>query len=115
MMAVVAALAMATGLSAPFDPPAPPPPPAAAVLTLDSTSYCQAGIMADGQETYWGAAAGNEWPFGTRMRILTGRLAGTVVTIADRIGWGSQLDIFSPSCAWSWWYGRERVSVEIIS
>ena len=114
-MAVVAALAMATGLSAPFDPPAPPPPPAAAVLTLDSTSYCQAGIMADGQETYWGAAAGNEWPFGTRMRILTGRLAGTVVTIADRIGWGSQLDIFSPSCAWSWLYGREEILAEVVS
>lgn len=115
MMAVVAALAMATGLSAPFDPPAPPPSPAAAVLTLDSTSYCQAGIMADGQETYWGAAAGNEWPFGTRLRILTGRLAGTVVTIADRIGWGSQLDVFSPSCAWSWAYGREAILAEIVS
>lgn len=114
-MAVVAALAMATGLSAPFDPPAPPPSPAAAVLTLDSTSYCQAGIMADGQETYWGAAAGNEWPFGTRLRILTGRLAGTVVTIADRIGWGSQLDVFSPSCAWSWAYGREAILAEIVS
>ena len=114
-MAMVAALAMATGLSAPFDPPAPPPSPAAAVLTLDSTSYCQAGIMADGQETYWGAAAGNEWPFGTRLRILTGRLAGTVVTIADRIGWGSQLDVFSPSCAWSWAYGREAILAEIVS
>ena len=114
MMAVVAALAMATGLSAPFDPP-PPLPPAPVVISLDSTSYCQAGTMADGQETYWGAAAGNEWPFGTRLKILTGRLAGTVVTIADRIGWGSQLDIFSPSCAWSWLYGREAILAQVVS
>ncbi len=93
----------------------PKSPPAPVVFTLDTTSYCQAGTMADGQETYVGAAAGNMCPFGTRIKLLSGRLAGTVVTIADRIGWGSQLDIFSPSCAWSWWYGRERVSVEIIS
>ena len=70
--------------------------------------------MADGEQTYIGAAAGNLWRFGTRIKILSGRLAGTIVTISDRIGWGSQLDIFNPSCAWAIQYGRERIEVQIV-
>ena len=114
MIALISAMALATGLAAPFDAPSPSAP-SPVILTLDTTSYCQSGTMADGQETYWGAAAGNAWPFGTRLKILTGHLAGTIVTIADRIGWGSQLDIFSWSCNWSAWYGREMVKVEVVS
>ena len=115
MMVLAATLALVTGSATPFATASLPTPSGPVVLTLDSTSYCQSGTMADGQETYWGAAAGNEWPFGTRLKILTGRLAGTVVTIADRIGWGSQLDVFSWSCDWSTRYGREMVEVEVVS
>ena len=114
MIALISAMALATGLAAPFDAP-PPSVPSPVILTLDTTSYCQAGTMADGQRTYAGAAAGNLWPLGTRLKILSGRLAGTVVTVADRIGWGSQLDIFSWSCNWSTRYGREMVKVEVVS
>ena len=78
------------------------------------TGYCQSGTMADGQETYWGAAAGNRWAFGTRLKLLTGRFAGRIVTVADRIGWGSQLDIFTWSCNEALWYGREEVQVEVV-
>ena len=107
--------------SPPFRIPTPPAisisiptPKPITTLSVDSTSYCQGGTMADGEQTYIGAAAGNLWRFGTRIKILSGRLAGTIVTISDRIGWGSQLDIFNPSCAWAIQYGRERIEVQIV-
>lgn len=92
-------------------PPAPTPLPAPEVFELDSTSYCSAGTMADGAQTHIGAVANNMWPLGTRLEILTGEDAGAVVTVEDRIGYGSQLDVFNPSCQWSIDYGRELVQV----
>ena len=84
------------------------------VMTVDSTSYCQSGTMADGQQTFVGAAAGNLWPFGTHLKLLSGKLAGTIVVVVDRIGWGSQLDLFTWSCANAFWYGRELIQVEVL-
>lgn len=84
------------------------------IVSVSSTSYCQSGIMADGQMTHMGAAAGNMWPLGTRLEILTGSHQGTSVTIEDRIGWGSQLDFFTWSCRAAIDYGREQIEVEVL-
>ena len=70
--------------------------------------------MANGQQTYVGAAAGNMWPLGTRLDILSGEHQGITVTVADRIGWGSQLDFFTWSCSKAWQYGREQIEVEVL-
>ena len=59
------------------------------IVSVSSTSYCQSGIMADGQMTHMGAAAGNMWPLGTRLEILSGSHQGTSVTIEDVVGIGS--------------------------
>ena len=46
------------------------------VQSVSSTSYCQAGVMADGQQTFVGAVAGNIWPLGTRLLIMGGDETG---------------------------------------
>ena len=88
--------------------------PVPQTMSVSSTSYCQSGTMASGLQTYIGAAAGNMWPLGTRLLVLSGAHRGTTVAIEDRIGWGSQLDFFSWSCADAWKYGREQIEVEVL-
>ncbi len=84
------------------------------VESVNSTSYCQAGIMASGRETFDGAVAGNRWPLGTWLFVLSGSHKGETVQVLDRIGWGSQLDFFTRSCKRAWQYGRQQIKVEII-
>jgi 3D (Asp-Asp-Asp) domain-containing protein len=55
-------------------------------------------------------AAGNRWPFGTRIRV---QHVG-VVTVTDRIGWGSQLDLFMTSCHAARQFGRRHLHVEVL-
>ncbi len=86
-----------------------------AVETLSTTSYCQGGVMADGGVTHFGEVAMNTEPFGTRIEMLGGMFAGDIFTVEDRIGWGSQLDVFQSSCASAWEYGREIIPVEVLS
>ena len=85
-----------------------------AVETLSTTSYCQGGVMADGGTTHFGEVAMNTEPFGTKIEMLGGMFAGDIFTVEDRIGWGSQLDVFQSSCAAAWDYGREIVPVEVL-
>ena len=89
--------------------------PSGEVWNVSSTSYCQAGTMADGNQTYVGAVAGNMWPLGTKLVILGGEHQGEVVTVEDRIGAHSQLDFFTPSCAAAWIYGREQIEVREVN
>ena len=84
------------------------------VQSVSSTSYCQSGVMADGQQTFVGAVAGNMWPLGTHLFILSGSHKGEIVQVLDRIGWGSQLDLFTWSCKQAWQYGRQQILVEAI-
>ncbi len=70
--------------------------------------------MADGQTVRLGAAAMNGVPFGTRVQILSGSLAGALVVIEDRIGCCSDLDITMPwACADARVYGRQRITVAL--
>jgi len=55
-------------------------------------------------------AAGNRWPLGTRLRVE----GIGVVVVQDRIGHGSQLDLFMTSEAACRRFGRQRLAVEVL-
>jgi len=86
--------------------------------TVNSTAYCDQGQMADGNYVHDGAVAmntypgTNQWvPFGEHFRIETGPLAGKYLTVEDRIGYGSQFDIWIYSCGAALNYGRNYITV----
>lgn len=93
---------------------APSPVPKSAG-TIDVTAYCATGNnTASGVPPEIGMAAGNRWPFGTVLDVPGyGR-----VTITDRIGSGSDLDLYMGSgqaCdekANSW--GRRHLAVTLV-
>lgn len=57
-----------------------------------------------------GMAANNTYPFGTRLRVED---VG-VVTVQDRIGWGSELDLFMDSRAACIRFGRRQLRVMVL-
>jgi hypothetical protein len=83
------------------------------VTTLDATSYCLRGTMADGTPTRRRSAASNELPLGARIRLV-GRQAGPNgmrrYIIRDRIGWGTRLDLWHDSCSGALTFGRRHVA-----
>jgi 3D (Asp-Asp-Asp) domain-containing protein len=97
-------------------PTTPPSTSNRPILWMDSTSYCQGDIMADGQPPYIGAVAviPGAFPFGTKLKLLSGSYAGRMELVGDHIGWGSQLDIYDPSCQDAVEYGRQEIKVEVI-
>lgn len=71
-------------------------------LTVRVTYYLQSGYMADGNQTYIGAAACSHWiPLGTQLELTD----GWVVTCEDRGNgdqyWHNWIDIWSPSRGWA--------------
>jgi len=94
-------------------------------LTVSSTAYspCSSGsMMANGRHVRWGAVANNMLPLGTRIRldrpISAHRPDGRLVhrrwfTVADRIGWGTELDVWMPSCADAVAYGSRTVGFRV--
>lgn len=86
------------------------------VISLSVTAYCQDNHRtASGVWPRRGMAAGNRWPFGTRLRVP----GWGVVTITDRIGWGSDLDLFAGTDAGcdrravTW--GRRQLRVAVLA
>ena|SRR5215831_14704402 len=81
-----------------------------------TTSYCLTGIMADGTITRRRSAANNQLPLGTKIRLM-GKQAGPNgmrrYVIRDRIGWGTQLDLWHGSCSTAIRYGRKNVHFKI--
>lgn len=59
-------------------------------VPLSVTAYCWTGSRAANGQSHMGTAAGNRWPLGTRLHVAS---VGDV-TITDRIGWGSDLDLY---------------------
>lgn len=56
-------------------------------------------------------AAGNRWPLGTRLLVE----GIGVITVEDRIGWGSDLDIFRTSESECRQFGRRNLRVETVN
>jgi hypothetical protein len=85
----------------------------AETVSLDATSYCQGTVTASGQAPYIGEVANNMWPLGTRIEVSPAVFGRRYFRVEDRIGWGSSLDFFNPSCSAADEFGRrvERVTV----
>lgn len=82
-------------------------------MTVVSTAYCLTGTMANGQAVYDGAVAANIWPLGTRLYLHE---LDRTVTVADRIGGGSELDIAMPGrCDDAIAYGRRTLTVTVLA
>jgi 3D (Asp-Asp-Asp) domain-containing protein len=86
------------------------PAPAAAT---ESTAYCLTGTMADGTHTRTGSLAHNGYPLGTRLWIRPSPTGRRRWTVRDRIGHGTQLDFWLPSCDTAITWGRRHVTVTV--
>lgn len=84
--------------------------------TVDTTAYCQQGIMANGSYTRPQSAASNSLPLGTKIKVV-GRTAGPggnrKYVIRDRIGYGTSLDLWVGSCASAIGFGRRQTTFKI--
>lgn len=85
-------------------------------LRVHSTAYCLQGRMANGQTAHSGAAAMNGVPLGAKFKVRTGPLRGEVLTVKDRVGYGSEFDIAMPSnCTAARSYGRRTVNIQRVT
>lgn len=88
-----------------------PEPPHRHGRVLSVTAYCATGNRtASGLWPREGMAAGNAWPFGTRLHVE----GVGVVTVQDRYGWGTELDLFMDSCAAARRFGRQHLRVAVM-
>lgn len=79
---------------------------------VDSTAYCDHGVMANGEWTSDGMVAMNGVGFGEKWRVLDGPMAGRVFRVADRIGHSSSFDLWLPTCDEARQYGRQQIQIE---
>lgn len=82
--------------------------------SLEATSYCQSGRTAAGVETYVGEVASNLYPLGTQIMVAPAVFGRTRFRVEDRIGWGSRLDFYTPSCEQAIVFGRRLERVRVI-
>ena len=88
--------------------------PGSSTHRAESTSYCLSGRMADGSHVRAGSVASNRHPLGTRIRLVGVTFSGRRrFTVRDRIGHGSELDLWSASCAASIRWGRRVVHYRV--
>ena len=76
---------------------------------MTSTCYAQAGITASGQETRAGIVANDFLPLGTHIRLDQSVFGRRNYVVEDRIGWGSELDVFNSSESACLQYGRRTI------
>jgi 3D (Asp-Asp-Asp) domain-containing protein len=76
---------------------------------VSSTCYAQAGITASGIHTYVGEVAMDSVPLGTHIELSRPVFGRRRFTVLDRIGSGSELDVFNPSEDECLRYGRQRI------
>jgi 3D (Asp-Asp-Asp) domain-containing protein len=79
-----------------------------------STCYAQAGLTASGMRTFVGEVAMNAVPLGTHILLDRPELGRRRYVVEDRIGSGSDLDIFSPSESTCVRYGRREVRYAVV-
>lgn len=103
--AITAGVAAAVTLAAPTS---------AAAMTAESTAYCLTGVMADGTGVRAGSAASNRHPLGTRITLdRPGPGGRRRWTVRDRIGSGSELDLWVPRCGQATAWGRRIVTYAV--
>lgn len=85
----------------------------ALAVPTTSTAYCLDGRMADGTGVRAGSVAHNGYRLGTHLTISPSPTGGRRFVVRDRIGWGSELDFWLPSCAAAIAWGRRRVVVRL--
>lgn len=98
-------------------PPAPVAHAAVREITASSTAYtpCSSGTMtANGHKVRWGIVASNWHPFGTRIRLSRPVRGLSVFVVDDRIGHGTDLDIFFPNCRDGINYGRQVIRYRVV-
>jgi 3D (Asp-Asp-Asp) domain-containing protein len=82
--------------------------------TVESTCYAVSGSTASGEQTRPGIAASDELALGTRIMLSSPELGRRVYRIEDRIGSGSQLDLWDSSESACDAYGRREVTFHVI-
>ena len=85
------------------------------IVTTTAYSPCSSGtITASGQPVRPGIAAANWLPLGTRIRIWPPAFGRTRYVVDDRVGYGTQLDLYTSSCTAAIQYGRRIEHVTIL-
>jgi 3D (Asp-Asp-Asp) domain-containing protein len=84
------------------------------MFAVDATAYCLNGAMANGNTVHVGAVASNNHPLGTRIRLARRVMGRRYFRVEDRIGWGTQLDIWMPSCGMAMAFGRRMVRYAVV-
>lgn len=69
--------------------------------------------MADGSYTRAGSVANNHLSLGTTVEVTASPTQGRSFVVRDRIGWGTQLDFWVPSCARALLWGRRVVGLRV--
>lgn len=75
----------------------------------ESTCYHEGSITASGSGVYVGEVASNELPLGTHVRLDHAVFGRRDFVVLDRIGYGSQFDVYGPSEADCLAYGRQTL------
>jgi hypothetical protein len=71
--------------------------------------------MADGHSTYFGAVASNRHPLGTLLRMRHLVMGKRYFRVRDRIGYGTELDIWQSSCQGAINFGRRRLAYQVVT
>ena len=89
----------------------PSQPALSAPVALDTTSYCEGAVTASGVAPYVGEVASNLYPLGTHLVLSPPVFGISEFVVLDRIGYGSELDVYAPSCAAAIDFGRRTETV----
>lgn len=84
-----------------------------AAIASGSTGYCLQGTMADGSWTRPGSVAHNGYRLGTKLWISPSPTGRRRFVVRDRIGWGTELDFWTPTCSRAIAWGRRSVRVRV--
>lgn len=93
---------------------------ATAFVTVSATAYapCEgggsAGQTASGKQLRVGYVANNTLPLGTWIELRRPVQSRRFYRVEDRIGWGSELDIYMESCAAMHAFGRRNVQYRAV-
>jgi 3D (Asp-Asp-Asp) domain-containing protein len=80
-------------------------------IAVVSTAYCLSGQMADGSQVRDGSVASNAYPLGSELEIRPSPTGRRYYRVRDRIGWGTQLDFWLPTCSAARAWGRRTVRI----